>query len=97
MNRLMEFAKEIKRRFSDPIAQTEGEGDTITLSFEGETEVNHVIVMEAIAEGERVRAYVLEAEQQGQWIELVKGSTIGHKRSTDRNCSHQATAASRDG
>lgn len=80
VNRLMEFTDEIKRRFSNPIAQTEGEGDTITLSFEGETEVNHVIVMEAIAEGERVRAYVLEAEQQGQWVELVKGSAIGHKK-----------------
>lgn len=29
---------------------------------------------------ERVRTYVLEAEQQGQWVELVKGSAIGHKK-----------------
>jgi alpha-L-fucosidase len=80
VNRLMEFTNEIKRRFSNPIAQTEGEGDALYLSFEEETEVNHVIVMEAIAEGERVRAYVLEAEQQGQWVELLKGSALGHKK-----------------
>lgn len=70
----------IKRRFSTPIAQTEGEGNTVLLTFEAETDINHVMLMEAIAEGERVRTYVLEAEQEGQWVELVKGSAIGHKK-----------------
>ncbi|WP_169084387.1 alpha-L-fucosidase [Paenibacillus sp. PL91] len=80
VNRLLELTSEIKRRFSSPIAQTVGEGDSILLAFESATEVNHVILMEDIAHGERIRSYVLEAEQQGQWVELVKGSAIGHKK-----------------
>ncbi|SFE59249.1 alpha-L-fucosidase [Paenibacillus catalpae] len=80
IKRLMELTDEIKRRFSNPIAETEGEGSTIELSFESEKEVNHVILMEAIRYGERVRNYVLEAEQQGEWVELVRGSAIGHKK-----------------
>lgn len=80
VNRLFELTSEIKRRFSSPIAQTVGEGDSILLAFESATEVNHVILMEDIVHGERIRSYVLEAEQQGQWVELVKGSAIGHKK-----------------
>ncbi|WP_169090553.1 alpha-L-fucosidase [Paenibacillus sp. PL91] len=80
VNRLYEFMDEIKRRFSNPIARTEGEGDTVLLSLDEESDVNHVILMEVIAHGERVREYVLEAEQEGQWVELVKGSAIGHKK-----------------
>ncbi|WP_261304434.1 alpha-L-fucosidase [Paenibacillus andongensis] len=80
VNRLLEFTDEIKRRFSDPIAATDGEGDSVVLSFEAETDVNHVILMEDIAHGERIRSYVIEAEQQGQWGELLKGSAIGHKK-----------------
>ncbi len=80
VNRLNEFMNEIKRRFSNPIASTSGEGDAILLTFETAIEVNHVVLMEAITEGERVRSYVLEAEQEGQWIELVQGSAIDHKK-----------------
>ena len=35
---------------------------------------------EDIAHGERIHSYVLEAELNGQWMELVKGSAIGHKK-----------------
>jgi alpha-L-fucosidase len=88
VNRLLELTEEIKRRFSSPIAQTDGEGDSILLSFESATEVNHVILMEDIAHGERIHSYVLEAEQQGQWVELVKGSAIGHKKIDRFNAVH---------
>jgi alpha-L-fucosidase len=88
VNRLLELTEEIKRRFSSPIAQTDGEGDSILLLFESATEVNHVILMEDIAHGERIHSYVLEAEQQGQWVELVKGSAIGHKKIDRFNAVH---------
>ncbi|KQX68320.1 alpha-L-fucosidase [Paenibacillus sp. Root444D2] len=80
VNRLLEFTDEIKQRFSTPIAVTDGVGDSVLLPLEEETEVNHVILMEDIAHGERIRSYLIEAEQQGQWVELVKGSAIGHKK-----------------
>ena len=39
-----------------------------------------VIVMEQIEFGERVRDYVLEAQQDGGWVQLARGSAIGHKK-----------------
>jgi alpha-L-fucosidase len=36
--------------------------------------------MERIAHGERVKAYTLEADRDGSWVELVRGSAIGHKK-----------------
>ncbi|ULL14983.1 alpha-L-fucosidase [Paenibacillus sp. H1-7] len=81
IKRLIEFMDEIKRRFSNPITRTDGaEGESVLLSLNEETDINHVITMEDIAHGERIRSYVLEAEVQGQWVELVTGSAIGHKK-----------------
>ncbi|NOU88322.1 hypothetical protein GC102_21535 [Paenibacillus sp. LMG 31460] len=39
-----------------------------------------MITMEQIAAGERVRSNLLEAESGGEWIELLRGSAIGHKK-----------------
>jgi alpha-L-fucosidase len=40
-----------------------------------------VVIMEDIAQGERVREYVVEGrEAGGAWQPLCKGSAIGHKR-----------------
>ena len=44
------------------------------------TVIDHVIVMEQITEGERVRRYVIEGLSRGQWTELAHGQSIGHKR-----------------
>jgi alpha-L-fucosidase len=78
--RVIEFGDEIRRRLSAPVAATKGEGDEITLAFAGESSVNHVCLMEDIAHGERVREYVLECLQNGKWVELIRGTAIGHKK-----------------
>lgn len=80
VQRTIEFGDEIRRRFSNPLASTAGEGAEVHLVLGAEMNVNHVILMENIAHGERVREYVLEAKQKGNWVELVKGSAIGHKK-----------------
>ena len=36
--------------------------------------------MENIVEGERVREYVIEGLVSGQWKELSRGTSIGHKK-----------------
>jgi alpha-L-fucosidase len=42
--------------------------------------INHVITMEDIREGQRVRAYRLEGFADGDWQVLVSnGLSIGHK------------------
>ena len=80
VERVIEFGDEIRRRFGKPVGQTSGEGTELLLHLEHIQPVNHVIIMEDIAHGERVREYALEAYSQGEWKELVRGSAIGHKK-----------------
>ncbi|MGW8822875.1 alpha-L-fucosidase [Paenibacillus lautus] len=80
VERVIEFGDEIRRRFGQPVSQTSGEGTELLLKLEHTQPVNHAIIMEDIAHGERVREYVLEAYSQGEWKELVRGSAIGHKK-----------------
>lgn len=80
VERVIEFGDEIRRRFGQPVSQTSGEGTELLLKLEFIQPVNHVIIMEDIAHGERVREYVLEAFSHGEWKELVRGSAIGHKK-----------------
>lgn len=80
VERVIEFGDEIRRRFGQPVGQTSGEGTELLLKLEFIQSVNHAIIMEDIAHGERVREYVLEAYSHGEWKELVRGSAVGHKK-----------------
>jgi alpha-L-fucosidase len=80
-NRYAEFGREIRRRFGKPLAQTKGRGKTLELKLKQPTRFNHVVMMEDIAYGERVREYVVEALiTDGQWRKICDGESIGHKR-----------------
>lgn len=80
INRVLEFTDEIKRRFASPINEVAGTGECLEMVLSTPTHIDHAIIMEEISEGERVLEYVLESEQEGQWIELVRGNSIGHKK-----------------
>jgi alpha-L-fucosidase len=75
------FGKEIQRRFGKSIVEGHGEGATVELDLRRPTPVNHVISMEDISQGERVRAYRLEGLVGRQWKVLYgEGISIGHKK-----------------
>lgn len=75
------FGAEIRRRFGKPLARTAGRGRTLALPLRaGGGVVDHVITMEDIAKGERVREYVVEGKVGGRWRELCRGTAIGHKK-----------------
>ena len=79
--RYVEFGKEIRRRFDKPLAQTEGRGATVQLRLPEPTTIDHVVVMEDIRHGERVRAYRIEGQVGADtWRPLCEGQSIGHKR-----------------
>ena len=78
--RAREFGNEIRRRFGRSVAKTAGSGDTITLSLRSSVPIDHVIMQENCALGERVRRYRLEAHREGRWGTVGIGSAIGHKR-----------------
>jgi alpha-L-fucosidase len=80
MIRTAEFGNEIKKRFGTPLAQTSGTGNEILLNNPIPLKFDHLIVMEEIANGEHVREYRLDALIDGKWIEIVQGSSIGHKK-----------------
>jgi alpha-L-fucosidase len=81
MQRLTAFGNEIKKRFSEPLASTNGNGETLELSL-GSTPlpVNHIIISEDITKGERIRKYIIEARKDDQWIPIAEGNSVGHKR-----------------
>lgn len=74
------FGKEIKRRFSSPLARTSGTGSVITLKLPDAVAINHVIIMEDLAKGERIRKYTVEARIGKRWQPLCEGISVGHKR-----------------
>jgi alpha-L-fucosidase len=80
LQRYREFGAEIRRRFGQALAETSGRGDEVVLRLPQPGLVDHVITMEQIAEGERVREYVVEGQTGGDWKELCRGQSLGHKR-----------------
>jgi len=42
--------------------------------------IDHVITMEDITRGERVRKYLLEGKVGAKWVQLASGTAIGHKK-----------------
>jgi alpha-L-fucosidase len=79
VQRLKEWGDEIKRRFSQPLASTSGQGSTISLKLDQSQVLNHLILQENIAQGQRVRKFRIEARVKGRWQEVASGSSIGHK------------------
>lgn len=67
------FGEEIDRRFSTPVARTDGieQGDVVELTWDKPCHIDHVIIMENIANGQKVSKYVLEAFVDGEW-EVLK-------------------------
>jgi len=71
----------VQRRFGKSVAVATGAGTTFELKLPRPGRINHVVAMEDIVHGERVRQYVLEGlVPGGAWRPLCSGECIGHKR-----------------
>ncbi|MFT7160551.1 MAG: alpha-L-fucosidase [Bacteroidia bacterium] len=80
VKRLKEMGDEIKRRFSNPISTTSGQGNNLNLKLPSNQKVNQVVIKEDIANGERIRNYSIEALVSKKWVKIASGQSIGHKR-----------------
>ena len=78
--RTAEFGDEVRRRFTHPLAMTHGTGYRIELHLKRPTALDHAVIQEKIAAGQRVREYKLEIFADGQWTTIAAGSSIGYKR-----------------
>lgn len=79
VKRLKEWGDEIERRFSSPLAETSGKGKKLTIKLKERSKINHIVLQEDIAKGERVREFVLEGKTKNGWKTIFEGSVIGHK------------------
>ena len=76
-----QLGDEIRRRFEKSIKETSGKGWLIELDLDQETQIDHVITMEDITYGERVRRYAIDGTTDGKnWFKIVEAISIGHKR-----------------
>jgi alpha-L-fucosidase len=78
--RLEAFGREVRRRFGRSVAETAGSGETVALELRRAHFLDHVILMEDLAGGERVRRFVVEGRTGGRWVPLAEGTAIGHER-----------------
>lgn len=77
--RAKEFGDLVRHRFGTPVAEVTGHGKKITVELGIERRVDTVVLQEDIAQGERVRAYEVEARIDDKWRVVGAGTAIGHK------------------
>lgn len=75
------FGDEIRRRFDTPMAATRGNGRMLQLSLPIQSGVNHIVLQEDVAQGQRVLAFTIQGmDERGRWKDLYAGTSIGSKR-----------------
>jgi alpha-L-fucosidase len=78
--RAREFGDEVRRRFGNSLAERSGTGREVILRLDAPPRIDHVVIEEDLAGGERVREYRLDGLADGRWVPLGEGTAIGHKR-----------------
>lgn len=73
------FGEEIRQRFGRPVSETGNVGRDTFLSFAEPQRVDHLIIQEEVARGERVRAWRLDGVSWGHSQQIGAGTAIGHK------------------
>jgi alpha-L-fucosidase len=78
--RTEELGDEIRRRYSNPLSTSKGEGKIIEMELEKEEEIDCIILQEDIRKGQRVRDFHIECLKGDEWIPLSKSTSIGYKK-----------------
>jgi alpha-L-fucosidase len=78
--RAREFGDEIRRRFGTEVGEGAVTGRALDVSLGSAHRVDHVILQEAIGQGERVRGWRMEGYAWNHWQPLATGTAIGHKQ-----------------
>jgi alpha-L-fucosidase len=80
VKRLNEFGTKIKSIFNKPIAEKKGTGKTMILELNKHTHISHVVIMEDLVKGERIREYEIFGKIKSKWVSIAKGESVGHKK-----------------
>ena len=85
--RLQELAGEIKKRFGGPVGSAEHGEAILEIELPQPMLLTRFLAMEDLSDGEHIRAWQLEAENEDRgvaiWDYIASGSTLGHKRLSD--------------
>ena len=76
---LKAFGKEIKNRFSHPIANASGDSKEIIIKIPKGKLLNQVVIEEQIEEGQRVREFEVQVYLKHKWKIIAQGTSLGHK------------------
>lgn len=79
VNRMKEFGMEIKKRFASALASASGKGINHLMNLKAYKKIDHLVLMEDIAQGERIREFKIEGKTKNGWQLISKGSSVGHK------------------
>ena len=60
--------------------QPVGNTATVTITFRQPTRLTELVLQEAIAVGQRVESFGVDADVNGSWQQIASGTTIGYKR-----------------
>ncbi len=80
VKRASEFGEEIRRRFEEPVAESKSTGRIVELRLPKAARIDHVVLMEDIRNGQRIKKYLVEAFTVEGWKTLSRGTSIGHKK-----------------
>lgn len=75
-----EFGRLVRACYEDPILSCRGTGTEFVLDFGKAEKVRHLVVMEDIHYGERVREFTVQIRENGEWKPFFAAHCIGHKR-----------------
>jgi len=79
--RLAEFGEALKEEYANSLGNTNGEGKNFTTKLKEPASLKKYVLQEEIQFGERVQSYLVKGQSaNGIWVEIDKGSCIGHKR-----------------
>jgi alpha-L-fucosidase len=79
VSRLKEWGDSIKKVFKTPVVSLKPQQKDYTINIPVQKYFSKIVLQENIQEGERVRAFVIEASINGEWKMIKEGSCIGHK------------------
>lgn len=86
VQRLREFGQYIDKLYDHDFVTNEGDlklNNDGTATIEATTEAQPwdvICLQEDIEKGQRIESFTVEAESNGEWKEIAKGTTIGYKR-----------------
>ena len=76
---LRAWGDSIKKVFKTPVASLKPQQKDYTINIPQQKSFSKIVIQENIQEGERVRAFAIKANINGEWKIIKEGTCIGHK------------------